>query len=212
LIRAGAGDAAPLAQTAQRAFLNRYYGLSRHFYDATRRYFLFGRDRLLAELAGERWQRLVEIGPGTGRNLGRLHRARPQARLGGVDASDAMIAHARRRHPYATLAHGFAEDADLAAPCGGPPERVLASYCLSMVGEPFAAIEHARDQLAPGGEVAIVDFADLGGLPPPLAAGLRRYLGAFHVRPLDLERLGAMAARLEFGPGRYYFTARIPAR
>jgi S-adenosylmethionine-diacylgycerolhomoserine-N-methlytransferase len=207
-----AGQAEPAARTRHRAFLNRYYGLSRHVYDATRRYFLFGRDRLLEELGGEPWQRLVEIGPGTGRNLRQLHRKRPDAHLGGVDASDAMVAHARRRCPFAAIAQGFAEDADLGALCGGPPDRVLSSYCLSMVGEPFAALERARAQLAPGGEIALVDFADLGGLPPSLAEGLRRYIGAFHVRPLDLDRLGAMASRLEFGPGRYYVTARISAR
>ncbi len=36
------GDAA-----AHRSFLNTYYGISRHFYDVTRKYYLFGRDRVL---------------------------------------------------------------------------------------------------------------------------------------------------------------------
>ena len=39
------------ARRAHREFLNRYYGISRHFYDPTRKYYLFGRDRVLDPLA-----------------------------------------------------------------------------------------------------------------------------------------------------------------
>lgn len=199
------------ARAEHRQFLNRYYGISRHFYDLTRKYYLFGRDQLIDQLAGEPWERLVEVGPGTGRNLRRLHRLRPAARLGGIDASDAMLEHARDRCHFARLEQGFAEEADYSRVVGGAPDRVLFSYCLSMVPEPWLALDHARAQLAPGGEIAIVDFADLGGLPAPLASGLRRWIGTFHVHPLDLERLRALGARIELGPGRYYVIARLGA-
>ena len=51
--------------------------------------------------------------------------------------------------------------------------------------------------VAPGGSLHIVDFGDLGRLPWPLRAGLRRWLERFHVSPrLELiERTGALAAR-----------------
>lgn len=154
------------AREDQRAFLNRYYGVSRYFYDATRKYYLFGRDEALRELAADwRWTRLLEIGPGTGRNLARIHDLRPDATLGGVEASDAMLEHARKRCPWARLEHGFAEDAPLAELLSGPPERILFSYCLSMVEERQKALEHTRAALAPGGEVVVVDFADFAGLP-----------------------------------------------
>jgi len=68
---------APLTEHQQ--FLNRYYGASRHIYDLTRKYYLLGRDPTLQSLLKEDWRTLVEIGPGTGRNLVKLHQKRPQA-------------------------------------------------------------------------------------------------------------------------------------
>ncbi len=199
------------ARAEHRAFLNRYYGVSRFFYDATRKYYLFGRDTVLRDLAVDRsWRRLVEIGPGTGRNLVRLARARPDAQLGGIEASDAMLAHARKRCPWAKLDHGFAENAPLADLLGGRPDRILFSYCLSMVGDRAAAITNARSALTPEGEVIVVDFADFGGLPDGAASAFREYLRAFHVEPLDPAAL-TDAKSLRFGPARYYVIARFAA-
>jgi len=201
-----AGD----SQSAHRAFLNRYYRTVRHVYDPTRRYFLFGRDRVLAELLLESWDTLIEIGPGTGRNLRVLHRTRPNARYGGVEASDEMLQHARARCPWASLAHGFAESADLGAVLGVRPQRILFSYCLSMVADPAAALLNARRALAPGGEVALVDFGDLRSTWSP-ARALRAFLGAFHVGSIDRALAATGASKLRWGPGRYYVTARLPA-
>ncbi len=192
-----------------RAFLNRYYGVSRFFYDATRKYYLFGRDTALAELGRDRgWQRLIEIGPGTGRNLLGLHRMRPEAELGGVEASDAMLVHARRKCPWARLVHGFAEDAALGAVLGAAPDRILFSYCLSMVGDRATALAKARAALAEDGEVVVVDFGDLGGLPPRVASAFRSYLKAFHVEPLSVADV-ADASSVTWGPRRYYVIARF---
>ena len=175
----------------------------------TRKYYLFGRDTVLQGLLSEPWSRLVEVGPGTGRNLGILRGGRPTARYGGVDASLAMLEVARARCPWAAFAHGFAEDADYAALVDGPPDRVLFSYCLSMVQEPERALAHARSQLAPGGEVVVVDFADLAGLPGPAASALSAWLTRFHVRPLDERLLRSAGAELRFGPGRYWVRATL---
>ncbi|MGA2447783.1 MAG: class I SAM-dependent methyltransferase [Polyangiaceae bacterium] len=197
------------ARGEQRAFLNRYYGISRYFYDATRKYYLFGRDEALREIAADRrWKRLIEIGPGTGRNLARLRRLRPDAELGGVEASDAMLEHARKRCPYARLEQGFAEDAPLASLLSGAPDRILFSYCLSMVEGQQKALAHTRAALAPAGEVVVVDFADLDGLPDGLSRVFRAYLGAFHVHPLD-DAAVAEATSVRFGPRRYYVVARF---
>lgn len=192
-----------------RDFLNRYYGISRRFYDLTRKYYLFGRDRLLDELLAEDWQRLVEIGPGTGRNLRYLHKRRPNARYGGVEASDEMLQHAAAKAPWARLVHGFAEDTDYTTLLGARPDRVMFSYCLSMVQDRAAAIESARRSLAPGGQVVVVDFADLAGLPAPMAAALRGWLQTFHVTPLVTDELIAQGASLDFGPGHYFVVARF---
>ena len=194
-----------------RAFLNRYYGVSRSTYDATRRFYLLGRDRALDLLLDEPWSRLVEIGPGTGRNLARLHTRRPEARYGGVDACRAMLEVARSRCPWATLAEGFAEEADYAPLVGGPPDRVLVSYALSMMCDPAAALDRARRALAAGGRVVVVDFGDFDTIPRLLGAGLRAWLSAFHVAPVDLASLGAPLTGRVDGPGRYYTIAVFDA-
>ncbi len=193
---------------AHRDFLNRYYGAVRRVYDVTRRYYLFGRDTVLNSLLGERWDSLIEVGPGTGRNLRKLQRRRPAARYGGIDASDAMLEIAQARCPWATLRQGFAEDCDYTALLGSPPERVLFSYCLSMVQDADSALANARGSLAAGGQVVVVDFGDLKGVPL-LAGPLERFLRSFHVEPLDAALLRRHGAELRWGPGRYFVTARM---
>lgn len=195
---------------AHRAFLNRYYRWSRPIYDVTRKYYLLGRDTVLRALATESWRGLVEIGPGTGRNLVILSRLRPDARLGGVEACDEMLDHARRRLPGATLVHGFAEQADYADLLGDVGvDRVLFSYSLSMIPDREGAIARAWEALAPGGQIVVVDFADLAGLPGPAASALRRWLALFHVTPLDPSPLVARGATVRWGPGRYWLEARL---
>ncbi|MCA9686778.1 MAG: class I SAM-dependent methyltransferase [Myxococcales bacterium] len=198
------------ARRAHREFLNRYYGISRHFYDPTRKYYLFGRDRVLDQLLCEDWSRLLEIGVGTGRNLEILHRRRPEAHYAGLDACDAMLAHTRRRLPWLHTLHGYAEDADLCAPFAGQrPDRVLISYCLSMLEDPLAAIDNAQRALAPGGKLLFVDFADLETLPGPAARALRRWLRWFHVEPLETPWLEQTGARLRYGPMRYFVIGEL---
>lgn len=197
------------SRAEHRAFLNRYYGVSRLFYDLTRKYYLLGRDATLRELArDDRWHSLVEVGPGTGRNLRRLHKARPDARLAGIEASDVMLAHARARCPWARLEQGFAEDARMRELFGLPPDRILFSYCLSMVEGRSTALANARRALADRGEVVVVDFGDLAGIPAPLADAFRAYLRAFHVKPLDGASLEG-ATSIRWGPGRYSVFARF---
>jgi S-adenosylmethionine-diacylgycerolhomoserine-N-methlytransferase len=194
-------------RSRHRAFLNRYYGASRFIYDATRKYYLFGRDGALRDLAEDRaWSTLVEVGLGTGRNLARLHRARPDARLGGLEASDAMIEHARSKCPWARIAQGFAEDAPLADVLGSRPDRVLFSYCLSMVGDRAVALENARRAVSEGGAVVVVDFADFAGWPEAAANAFRSYLETFRVKPLASDDLRD-AASIRRGPGGYYVCA-----
>lgn len=204
--------ASEATQAEHRAFLNRYYGVARHVYDLTRKYYLFGRDAALRELGAEPWTSLVEVGAGTGRNLRKLQRKRPHASYGALDASDEMLAHLRSRHAFVQCTQGFAEHADLARILDRNPDRVLFSYCLSMVQDPRAALLNAQRSLAPGGVVKVVDFGDFAGLPGPLGRSFRKgWLRLFHVKPLDLGILEALGASVRFGPGRYYFIADLPA-
>lgn len=197
---------------AHRKFLNQYYGISRHFYDLTRKYYLFGRDRCLEELAADRsWDSILEMGPGTGRNLAKLRKKRPEARYGGIEASDAMLEHAKARHPWARIEHGFAETADLTAPFGEPADIILFSYSLSMIQEGEAALDAAQAGVKPGGQVVVVDFGDFRRIPA-FGSPMRAWLGAFHVLPVDPKRLEARGGTVSWGPGRYFFIARLPHR
>lgn len=198
--------------SAHRDFLNRYYGWARGIYDVTRKYYLFGRDTTLERLLAEPWERLVEIGPGTGRNLRKLHERRPDARFGGIEASDEMLVHARRKCPWAVFDHGFAETADYTALLGDRPDKVLFSYCLSMVTDPHAALDNALRSVAPGGDVWVVDFGDLQGLPGVAGKPLRKWLETFHVEPLPAGLLDDYDCSLEHGPLRYFVIARVRPR
>ncbi len=194
-----------------RAFLNRYYGATRGVYDATRRYFLFGRDRALERLLAERWTTLVEVGVGTGRNLERLHTKRPHARYAGVDACAPMLELARSRCRWARFAEAFAEDVVYDSLLGVPPERILFSYALSMFGDPSASLERAYRALAPGGRLVVVDFGDFGGIPRIPREGLRAWLRTFHVVAPSLSGIGVPVSHLEHGIGNYFTIAIFDA-
>ena len=49
--------------------MDRLYRHQRHIYDLTRKYYLLGRDELIAELDPPPHGTVLEIGCGTGRNL-----------------------------------------------------------------------------------------------------------------------------------------------
>lgn len=195
--------------------MDRIYRHQRYIYDITRKYYLFGRDRMIRELDLKPGDRLVEVGCGTARNLVRIAKAYPEARLFGLDASHEMLKSAadtvRRAglEDRITLAHGYAEA--LAPAMFGetaPFEAVLFSYSLSMIPDWKAAINAGARNLAPGGRTHIVDFGDLTGLGGLGRAAMLGWLGLFHVSPRVelLQRLEhESGAALRLLPGRYAF-------
>jgi S-adenosylmethionine-diacylgycerolhomoserine-N-methlytransferase len=177
---------------AATALMNRIYRRQRHVYDATRKYYLLGRDRLIAELGAAAGEHMLEIGCGTGRNLLRAAARYPDARLYGVDISTEMLTSAiasivrAGRAGQIRVAHGDATAFDPATLFGVPRfERIFISYSLSMIPAWRAVLDHALSRLAPGGELHIVDFGGQAGLPAWLRAALRRWLALFHVTPRD---------------------------
>lgn len=204
-----------MATTCVAAAMDRMYRLQRHLYDPTRKYYLLGRDRTLAEMALTPGARVLEVGCGTGRNLIRLARMYPGTVLVGVDASAAMLATAERRVAAAgltqriRLVHGLAEE--LHDPEGF--DAVLFSYVLSMVPAWMPALDHALAMLRAGGAVHVVDFWDQAELPAWFGALLRRWLALFGVvhRPAILERFQASTRRdggrleIESIAGRYAY-------
>jgi S-adenosylmethionine-diacylgycerolhomoserine-N-methlytransferase len=180
--------------TAARAMelMNRTYRHQRHVYDFTRKYYLLGRDRLIADLDARDGARVLEIGCGTGRNLIAAARRYPGARLFGVDVSTEMLTSAIRSISRTGLAsrisvaHGDATRL-APAPLFGTAQfdRIFISYSLSMIPEWRSVLDVAISLLAPNGELRIVDFGHQEGLPGPFRRLLRRWLALFHVTPCD---------------------------
>lgn len=181
--------------------MNRMYRRQRHLYDATRKYYLLGRDDLIERLKPDAGERVLEIGCGTGRNLVRAARRWPQARFFGVDVSTEMLSTAMEQIARAgvarrvRIAHADATAFDPSVVFGEPAfERVYFSYTLSMIPDWHAALDRALAMVAPGGELQIVDFGAQEGLPAGLRAALRTWLSLFDVTPRDTLEAG-LAAR-----------------
>ncbi|MEM9724556.1 MAG: class I SAM-dependent methyltransferase [Pseudomonadota bacterium] len=178
----GGGDA------AHARLMDGVYRSQRHIYDATRKYYLLGRDRLIRELKPAPGHAVLEVGCGTGRNMILAARRYPQARFYGFDISEMMLETAQRKIDKAglsdriTLAQGDASDFSMAGLFGvEKAERVFCSYTLSMIPPWRAAIEQSLAALTPGGELHVVDFGQQERLPAAARALLGRWLALFHV-------------------------------
>jgi S-adenosylmethionine-diacylgycerolhomoserine-N-methlytransferase len=192
------------------ALMDEVYRGQRHIYDFTRKYYLFGRDTLIAGLAAKQGMRVLEVACGTGRNLAKIAKAWPGVRLFGLDISAEMLKSARAAlGDEARLGEGDACSFYAAALLGEPQfDRIVLSYSLSMIPDWEGALDHAASLLADGGALHIVDFGDLTGLPRPFAAGLRAWLAKFHVEPR--AAMPATAARIAADRGLTLASRRGP--
>ncbi len=173
--------------------MDRMYRLTRHVYDATRKPYLLGRDRMISSLEPPSGGTVLEIGCGTGRNLVAAGHRYPHARLFGFDISAEMLKTARRNVERSGLDIRLAEgDA-----CVFDPEvafgiarfdRVYFSYTLSMIPDWAAALAHGCKLVKDGGRLSVVDFGFCEGLGSPSRNLLHGWLSLFHVTPrADLE-------------------------
>lgn len=196
--------------------MDRIYRRQRHIYDFTRKYYLFGRDRMIGQLALKPSETLVEVGCGTARNLVSIARRYPGTRLFGVDASEAMLETARMAVSRAGLGHrivlaqGLAEDLSPAQLGVESFDRVLFSYSLSMIPDWKAALAAGFAALSQEGSLHVVDFGDLTGLGRPGRHIMRGWLRLFHVTPrveflAALEKVTRDRGDLTLLPGRYAF-------
>ncbi|MFZ4763418.1 MAG: class I SAM-dependent methyltransferase [Roseimicrobium sp.] len=159
--------------------IERYYRFHSMIYDATRWTFLFGRNTIL-DLVARHGQpkHILEIGCGTGRNLTALARRFPEARLTGLDLSEAMLDLARRKSAALGDRITFVQQR-YDAPLSTTPQYdlVLCSYALTMFNPGWdVAIDCAAQDLIPGGLLAIVDFHDSA------TPAFKRWMGVNHVR------------------------------
>lgn len=206
--------------TDHSALMDDVYRHQRYIYDLTRKYYLFGRDTLIRDLALRDGERVIEIGCGTARNLIAIARRYPGARLYGLDASQEMLKSAASsiaRHGLSgriKLVHAYAED--LSPALFGEDalfDRAIFSYSLSMIPDWRKALRAAAAAVRPEGQIHAVDFGDLTGLGRVFAKLLRWWLRQFHVEPRveiiqSLERRLSPGAALQVLLARYAFILR----
>ncbi|WP_373489014.1 class I SAM-dependent methyltransferase [Blastomonas sp.] len=165
--------------------MDRTYRHQRRIYDATRAFYLLGRDHLIKHLAPPSGGTVLEIACGTGRNLQHIARRYPQTTLYGFDISEEMLSSARAKlGDRAALAYGDACEFDSKALFGVPHfDRIIFSYSLSMIPDWTRALDQALDHLATDGSLHVVDFGRQHHLPTLARRGLNAWLGRFHVTP-----------------------------
>ncbi len=163
--------------------MNATYRHQRRIYDATRAFFLFGRDRLITELDVPEGGAVLEVACGTGRNLAHIGRRYPGAVLYGLDISSEMLRSARAKlGDGVPLAEADARDFDAGKLLGRERfDRIVLSYAVSMIPDWPRAIDAAIAHLAPGGSLHIVDFGDQAGYPAWFRRVLEAWIAKFHV-------------------------------
>lgn len=166
---------------AQNETIQRYYKIHAAIYDLTRWTFLLGRTAILKRLplSSPSFRSLWEVGCGTGYNLRWLAHHYPTLQLHGVDVSEDMLAVAEKNLQKtkngATLHKGSYQQNGLRPKAA--PDAILFSYALTMFNPGWEeAILCAKDDLATGGRIAIVDFHN-----SPLQ-WFKRWMGFNHVR------------------------------
>jgi len=177
------------------ALMDGIYRRQRHIYDATRKFYLLGRDELISNLQPPPGSRVLEVACGTGRNLICAARRYPKAHFYGLDISEEMLETARGAVARAglakrvTLAHADATQFDAAALFGVAEfDRVFVSYAMSMIPPWRQATERALAAVAPGGELHVVDFGQQSELPGWFHPALLTWLSRFSVTPrADLQ-------------------------
>jgi len=183
------------------SLMDRVYRRQKYFYDATRKYYLLGRDTMIAGLNVPEGGSVLEIGCGTGRNLVKTAKTYPRAKLYGIDISAEMLdtAHAAAKRA------GIAERTKLerADATHFDPvtlfnvnsfDRIFISYAVSMIPQWQSAIQESIRHLKPCGELHIVDFGDQQRLPSLFKKSLFTWLNWFHVTPR--ENLFAVSEQL----------------
>jgi S-adenosylmethionine-diacylgycerolhomoserine-N-methlytransferase len=206
------------------ALMDAVYRRQRHFYDLTRKYYLFGRDRAIRDLDLPEHARLVEVGCGTARNLVKVAARYPSASLFGLDASSEMLKSAEASLARAGLAGktklalGYAEELSPALFGESEPfDAVFFSYSLSMIPDWKQALRSASRALSENGKIHLVDFGDLTGLGRIGEHALASWLKLFHVTPrrellhvFEDETRNEAIGKLRILPGRYAFLATVP--
>ncbi|NHN57728.1 MULTISPECIES: class I SAM-dependent methyltransferase [Halorussus] len=146
------------------AAAQRFYGRWADLYDVLARS-TPGLGRLRARVADalalDPGDTVVEMGCGTGANFPHLReRVGPEGRVVGVDFTQGMLVRARDRIDREGWrnVHCVRGDATSVA-FREPPDAVLATFVVGMLGDPAAEVNRWADTVAPGGRLALLDAA-----------------------------------------------------
>lgn len=159
----------PPAGDRREAALELFAGLPRH-YDRAGAALSFGQDprwrRALVDAVGARpGERILDVATGTGMVAAALVR-RYDARVTGLDQSEAMLGAARRRIARdATLARRLTlveGEADHLPFGDGAFDHLTFTYLLRYVEDPAATLRELARVVAPGGRIVSLEF----GVPP----------------------------------------------
>lgn len=182
--------------------MDNMYRWTRHIYDASRKYYLLGRDKLIENMNAQKGETVCMVGCGTARNMIKMIRRYPEAFFVGLDASDEMLKTARQNLKKQGLLErtqvqqGFAQTFSPETLFGleKPLDKIAFSYSLSIIPPWRDSIDHALNLLESGGEIHIVDFGAQEDLPRWFRALLFWWLKLFHVyyKPDILEHLKTM--------------------
>jgi S-adenosylmethionine-diacylgycerolhomoserine-N-methlytransferase len=150
----------PISGRTHSERLESFYGKQAQGYDDFRKRLLQGREKMWDALPIADGAVCVDMGGGTGANLEFLgERIRQFQKIYIVDLSKSLLQVAQRRIEERGWTNVVTVEAD--ATTFVPPEPVdivTFSYSLTMIPDWFAAIEHARELLRPGGCIGVVDF------------------------------------------------------
>ena len=173
-----------------RSDMNQMYLWVRYVYDMSRKYYLSGRDTMIAKLAADSKEHICEIGCGTARNLIKMAKKYPQSNFYGLDISDEMLKTARKSVKRNNLQKSI--NLSQGDACSFLPkktfnfeqdffDKVVFSYILSMVPVWQECIDHALTIIPSGGEIHIVDFTSIKSHPFLIRQFMKPQLKMFHV-------------------------------
>ncbi len=176
-------------ESQMRSNMNSMYRWTRHVYDASRKYYLLGRDVMIERLKPGTGENVCEVGCGTARNLIKMAQSYPNVNFFGLDASDEMLKTAASNLKKNGLegriktVQAFSQSFDPAAHFGldRPLDKIAFSYALSIIPPWQESIDHALALLPTNGEIHIIDFGGQSGLPKAFRAFVYWWLRQFHV-------------------------------
>jgi S-adenosylmethionine-diacylgycerolhomoserine-N-methlytransferase len=164
------------------------YRHQRYFYDLTRKYYLLGRDRLIAWMNVQTGENVLEVGCGTGRNLIILAKKHKDANFFGLDASSEMLKTAqakidRENLKNITLKIALADEFDYKKTFNLEKsfDTIFFSYSISMIPTWRKSIASALANLKSGRSFYIVDFYDQKEMPTWFRRIIKSWLKQFHV-------------------------------